>query len=197
MSGRLKGLAAVLLAAAVLYAMQHTTPLYSEIISQVPVIGKPGERIDARDFALGVGKVHLARTLEIESFGSTKTYTTSGVWVLVEAAAEAKRESLALTAAEWIGPDGVRYAPSQRFSTLRGMVQTANFEPGLPMPVLFAFEVPESEVFGGTLLVSRTLLTPLGEQVRMPVTGLRPGDIRSTIAIGPGGGGMPWTLEAR
>jgi hypothetical protein len=65
------------------------------------------------------------------------------------------------------------------------------------MPVLFAFEVPESEVFGGTLLVSRTLLTPLGEQVRMPVTGLRPDDIRSTIAIGPGGGGMPWTLEAR
>ena len=79
MSGRLKGFAAVLLAAAVFYAMQNTTPLYSDIISQVPVVGKPGERIDARDFALGVGEVHLARALEIESYGNTKTYTTSGL----------------------------------------------------------------------------------------------------------------------
>jgi hypothetical protein len=197
MSGRLKGLAAVPFAAAVLYAMQLTTPLYSEIISQVPVAGKQGERIDARDFALGVGKAHLARTLEVESYGRTKTYTTSGVWVLVEAAAEAKRESLALTAAEWIGPSGVRYALSQRFSSAPGMVQTVNFEPGLPMPFLLAFEVPENEAFGGTLLVSRTLITPLGEQIRMPVPDLRADDIRSTIAIGPGGGGLPWTLEAR
>ena len=197
MSGRLKGLAAVLFAAVVLYAMQHTTPLYSEIISQVPVYGRLGERVDAREFALAVGKVHLARELETESYSKAKTYTTSGVWILVEAVAEAKRESMPLTAAEWIGPTGARYALSQRLSNEPGMVQNANFEPGLPMPFLLAFEVPESEISGGTLLVSRTLLTPLGEQVRVSVPDLRADAIRSTIAIGPGGGGLPWTLEAR
>lgn len=197
MSGRLKGLAAVLFAAVVLYAMQHTTPFYSEIISQVPISGRLGERVDARDFALVAGRVNLARALETESYGNTKTYTTSGVWVLVEAVAEAKRESMALTSAEWIGPSGVRYGLSQRLSNVPGMVQTANFEPGLAMPFLMAFEVPENELSGGTLLVSRSLLMPLAEQVRMPVPDLPADRIRSTIAIGPAGGELPWTLEAK
>ncbi len=197
MSGRLKGLAAVLFAAVVLYAMQHMTPFYSEIISQVPISGRLGERVDARDFALVAGRVNLARALEIESYGSTKTYTTSGVWILVEAVAEAKRESMALTSAEWIGPSGVRYGLSQRLSNVPGMVQTANFEPGLAMPFLMAFEVPENELSGGTLLVSRSLLMPLAEQVRLPVPDLPAARIRSTIAIGPAGGELPWTLEAK
>jgi hypothetical protein len=36
---------------------------------------------------------------------------------------------------------------------------------------------------------------PLDEEVRIPLTG-KPDSIRDTIALGRGGGGIPWTLEA-
>jgi hypothetical protein len=195
MKAGFNGAAAVIFAAAILYAMQRTTPLYSDITSPVPVAGEQGERIDTRAFALGVGDVHLARIVKTERFGRTRTYTTSGVWVLLEAAAEASRESLTLTSAEWRGPSGVRYALSQRFSTMPGMLPAERLEPGLPKPVLMAFEVPESELAGGTLLVAPSAFTPLAEEAQVAITQLALGDIRSAVTIRQTGGPMPWVLE--
>jgi hypothetical protein len=194
MSGSLKGLAAVLFAAAILYGMQHTTPYYGEITSPIVIKGKAGERLDADDFALGIVNVHLARTLKTESFGQQRGFTTSGVWVVVEGAAEAKTESLTLMSAAWLGPNGVRYELSQRLSNLPGMLPGERLEPGLPKPVLMAFEVPENQAFDGTLIIARAAWMPLDEEVRIPLAG-NPDDIRATIALGRGGGGVPWTLE--
>jgi hypothetical protein len=112
----LKGAAAALLAAAILYGMQHTMPYYGEITSPIVIEGKAGERVDAGDFAIGVVNVHLARKLESETFGQQHHYTTSGVWLVIEGAAEAKSESLSLMSAAWIGPNGVRYELSMRLS---------------------------------------------------------------------------------
>ena len=78
MKAGFNGAAAVILAAAILYAMQRTPPLYSDTISPVPVAGEQGERIDTRAFALGVGDVHLARIVKTERVGRTRTYTTYG-----------------------------------------------------------------------------------------------------------------------
>ena len=89
MSRPLKGLAAVLLAAAILYGMQRTMPYYGEITAPIVVEGKAGERVDADAFALGIVNVHLARTLDTESFGKSHSYTTSGVWVVVVATSDA------------------------------------------------------------------------------------------------------------
>jgi hypothetical protein len=124
--------------------MQHTTPYYGEITSPIVVEGNAGERLDADDFALGIVNVHLARTLKTESFGQQRSFTTSGVWVVVEGAAEAKAESLTLMSAAWLGPNGVRYELGQRLSSLPGMLPGERLEPGLPKPVLMAFEVPET-----------------------------------------------------
>jgi hypothetical protein len=195
-SGALRAFIGVAFAAAVLYGLQRTTPGYGEITSPIPVAGKLGQRVDASAFAIGIVKVHLARAVTTKSVGRTRTFTTTGVWVLVEGAAEARSETLTLTSAEWLGPNGVRYALSQRLSATAGMLPSQRLEPGLPRPVLMAFEIPESQVAGGTLLIARSAFTPLDEQARIEMIGVRPDDIRPAVVLGRGGRGAPWTLTA-
>lgn len=196
MSGFLKGLAGVALAAVLLYGMQHTTPGYGEITSPRPVAGKLGNRVDARAFTVGIAKVQLARTITTRGAARNQTFTTSGVWVVVEGAAEARNASLTLLSAEWLGPNGVRYAMSQRLSSLPGMLPGQRLEPGLPAPVLMVFEVPESQVAGGTLLIARSAWTPLEEQARIEMAGVKPDDVRSGLVLARGQGAVPWTLSA-
>jgi hypothetical protein len=140
--------------------------------------------------------VHLARTVTTKGVGRTQTFTSSGVWVLVEGAAEARSESLTLISAQWLGPDGVRYALSQRFSTVPGLLPSQRLEPGLPRPVLMAFELPEDQVSGGTLLIARTAWAPLEEEVRIEMTGVAPDDIRPGLVLARGEGAVPWTLRS-
>ena len=190
-----RGFVAVAFGAAVLYGLQRTTPGYGEITSPIPVAGKPGQRVDATAFTIGIAKVHLVRAVTTKNVGRAGTFTTSGVWVLVEGAAEAKSESLTLMSAEWLGPNGIRYALSQRFSTVSGMLPAQRLEPGLPKPVLMAFEIPESQVSGGTLLVARSAWTPLEEQARIEMTGIKPDDIRPAAVLARGQGAVPWILS--
>ena len=197
MNAFLKGVGGVALAAAVLYGMQQTTPGYGEITSPRPVAGKLGHRLEARAFAVDIGKVQLARTVVSKSASRESTFTTSGVWVLVEGTAEALNESLTLLSAEWLGPNGVRYAMSQRLSSLPGMLPGQRLEPGLPTPVLMAFEIPESQVAGGTLLIARSAWAPLAEQARIEMTGVKPADIQSSLVFARAQGRVPWTLSAQ
>ncbi|TIU91309.1 MAG: hypothetical protein E5W09_31310, partial [Mesorhizobium sp.] len=88
---------AILFAAAVLYGMQHTRPLYSDITSPIVSAGGMNKRVEASAFALSLDSARVARVLNVETFGKSKTYTTSGVWVVVEGEAEAKFETLGLT----------------------------------------------------------------------------------------------------
>ena len=137
----------------------------------------------------------MARTVATRSAGRDGTFTTSGVWVLVEGTAEARSESLTLLSAEWLGPNGVRYAMSQRLSSLPGMLPGQRLEPGLPTPVLMAFEVPEGQVAGGTLLVARVAWAPLAEQARIELPGVKPADVRPSLVLARGQGRLPWTLS--
>jgi len=195
-SAILKGLGGVALAAAVLYGMQRTTPGYSEITAPRPVAGKLGHRLEARAFAIDIAKVQLARTVAAKGAARNSTFTTSGVWVLVEGTAEAKTESLTLLSAEWLGPNGVRYAMTQRLSSVPGMLPGQRLEPGLPTPVLMAFEIPEGQVAGGTLLIARSAWAPLAEQARIEMAGVKPVDIRPGLVLARGQGRVPWTLSA-
>jgi hypothetical protein len=195
-SAFLKGLGGVALAAAVLYGMQRTTPGYGEITSPRPVSGKLGHRLEARAFAIDIVRVQLARTVATKGASRDGSFTTSGVWVLVEGTAEALTESLTLLSAEWLGPNGVRYAMSQRLSSLPGMLPGQRLEPGLPMPVLMAFEIPEGQVADGTLLIARSAWAPLAEQARIELTGVKPADIRPGLVLARGQGRVPWTLSA-
>lgn len=195
MSGSTRSLVALIFAAAILYGMQRTTPLYSQITSPVQIAGKQGERVDTSDFAIGIAKVHLARSIDFPSLSRTQRYATSGVWVVVEGAVEAKDESLALTSAEWLGPDGLRYRYSQRLTNVPGMPGSEQFEPGIPRPMLMVFEIPESQIAGAKLLVARSPYTPLSEEAWIDMTALGKDDIHPSIMLGRGNGELPWTLK--
>lgn len=195
MTGRIGSLAAVVLAAAVLYGMQRTPPLYSDITSPIPVEGRQGAPLDTSEFRIGIAGVHVARRVTVPDFGGARTYTTSGVWVVVEAAALATRESLSLASAYWLGPSGLRYALSGRLSTLPGMAGIERLQPGIPRPMLMVFEVPESALSGATLLVSRTAYTPLLEEAWIEMADLGRKDIRSAAVFDRGTRQLPWTLE--
>lgn len=197
MTGALRGFVAIAFAAAVLYGLQRTTPGYGDITSPIRVTGKPGQRVEASAFSIVTGKVHLARSVTIRSAGRGQALTTSGVWVLVEGTAEARSESLGLTSAQWLGPNGVRYALSQRLSTAPGILPAQRLEPGLPKPVLMAFEVPQGQLSGGTLLVARSAWTPLEEEVGITMTDIRPDDIRPFLVLARSEGAVPWTLNAQ
>ncbi|WP_309082899.1 hypothetical protein [Chelativorans sp.] len=193
---RVLGMAlALVLAAAALYGMQHSTPGYGDITSPIAIDGKAGERVEEDTFAFGVARAHLARSLRTENFGKVKEYTTSGVWLLVEGAGVAKVESLTLTSAEWLGPTGIRYALSQRFSNQPGYLVNERLDPGLPTPLLLAFEVPEKEVAGGRLLLARSALIPLDEQLRIDIAGVLPNSVSPSLTILRSEGDIRWAIR--
>jgi hypothetical protein len=189
-----KGLVLLVGAAAILYGLQRTTPGYGEITSPVRVVGEMGKRVDTSAFSIDVTKVQFARTMTSKGIGRAGTFTTSGVWVLVEGVAEARSESLTLMSADWLGPNGVRYALTQRLSTVPGMLPSQRLEPGLPVPVLMVFEVPEGQVMGGTLLVARSPWAPLEEQVRIEMKNVGSGGIHHSALL-TRGDAAPWTLS--
>ncbi len=184
-------------AIAALYAMRSSTPGYGDITAPIAVRGAVGERVESRDFAFGAANVHLARQVRVESFGRIKEYSTSGIWLIIEGAAVAKTETMTLTSAEWLAGNGLRYELSQRFSTVPGYLPTERLEPGLPRPVLLAFELPEAAVDKGTLLVARSLVMPLAEELWITLGDKPPTDIKPSVTIARGSSGTPWTLAAR
>ncbi|SDA96391.1 hypothetical protein [Sinorhizobium sp. NFACC03] len=184
-------------AIAALYAMRSSTPGYGDITAPIAVRGAVGERVESRDFAFGAANVHLARQVRVESFGRIKEYSTSGIWLIIEGAAVAKTETMTLTSAEWLAGNGLRYELSQRFSTVPGYLPTERLEPGLPRSVLLAFELPEAAVDKGTLLVARSLVMPLAEELWITLGDKQPTDIKPSVTIARGSSGTPWTLAAR
>lgn len=163
----LSTLAAVVVAATILYGLQTTTPSYSRNTAPIVSSGEEGERVAASAFTFKLTNVHVTRELSVESFGSTKSFASSGVWIVVEGEAEALTQSLALTTALWEARNGVRYTLTGRLPAATGLMPVETFQPGLPKPVLLAFEAPESALHGGTLVIARNQLMPLDDQIRI------------------------------
>ncbi|RVK21407.1 hypothetical protein CN165_08690 [Sinorhizobium medicae] len=188
-------IAAVLLALTALYGMQHSTPSYSEILSPVAVPAAQGKPARTGRFVFAVAKVHSARELVVPSLGERRTYTTSGKWLVIEAAAKAQEQSVSLTSAEWRGPSGLRFAMSGRIGGSIGLLGSERLEPGIPRPVLLVFELPEDQIESGTLLVAETTVAPLAEQVEIAMHAVLPENRHESITLARGGRIMPWRLE--
>ncbi|WP_107649174.1 hypothetical protein [Mesorhizobium helmanticense] len=184
---------ALMFAAFVLYGMQHTRPLYSRITSPIAYSGGMNKRVEASAFALSLDSVRVARVLNTETFGKSKTYTSSGVWVVVEGEAEAKFETLGLTSGEWLSGSGVRYVLTDRVPATIEMMSGDVYQPGLPRRVLLMFEMPEDAVAGGTVVVARTKLLPLDDEIRI-ATNVSGKDIEPAITIRRNDEGPPWTV---
>jgi hypothetical protein len=183
----------LLFAAAVLYGLQHTRPLYSRITSPIVARGRMHERVDASTFALTIDRVRVARDLGVETFGSLKRFTTSGVWIVAEGDAEAKFETQGLTSGDWLSRSGIRYALTDRLPPTIEMMPSAAFQPGLPRRILLVFEVPADAVAGGTIVVTPTKLYPLNDEVRI-ATGASEGKAEAALVIRRNEEGQPWTV---
>jgi len=197
MSAKIKAAAGVAATAALLYAIQHSTPLYGEITSPIVVTGTQGEKIEAANFAFDVRRVRLARELATESFDRTKVFSSSGLWVVVEAEAEALSESTSLMSANWISGEGISYALSDRLPPSAGLMPAEVLEPGLPRPVLLAFEVPERALDDGAVAVARTKLLPLDDEIRITVSEPSTPDVEPRITVRRQDGEPAWTLSPK
>lgn len=189
----LKTSVAVVVGAAALYGLQKTTPLYSEITSPIVNAGKAGERVEGNMFAFNLTRVRVARKFETEAFGKTKSYTSSGVWIIAEAQAEAMRESTSLTTAYWIGGDGIRYKLTDRVPPIPGYLPAETFEPGIASPTLMVFEVPETAIMDGKLAVSRSAIYPLDQEVQIGLTDMP--TVEDQITIRQNEEGTAWSLS--
>lgn len=185
-------LAAVL----ILYGLQRTMPGYADITSPIAVAGQVGEKLSARNFALTIDKVSLAREITVESFGRERNYTTSGVWALVEGQAEAGQESITVMASQWLAPNGARYVMSERVSNPPGQLSAVRLEPGLPPhKVLLLFEFPGDQASGATLLVSQNPYTPLDSELRIAIEFDRPPFVAESARISRDGSDWRVTMQ--
>ena len=184
---------ALLFAAVALYGLQHTRPFYSDITSPIVSSGGMNERVEASTFALSLNRVRVARALNVETFGTSKPYTSSGVWIVAEGEAEAKFKTLSLTSGEWLDHNGIRYVLTDRVPATIEMMPGDVYQPGLPRRVLLVFEVPEHAVAGGTVIVARTKLLPLDDEIRI-ATNASGNEIEPAITIRRNEEGPPWTV---
>ncbi|GAB1575650.1 hypothetical protein [Bordetella petrii] len=172
MTRRLATLALVLAAAAVLFAMQHSTPRYEDLTGPIPVAGGMRETVRARTFDIEVERVEFARRLQYHnSLGGATLRETSGLWAVVTARLAARAESVSVTRAFWQGPTGIRYELSDRVSLVPDL-PPVDVDPGLPRRGRFVFEIRPDQVGDATLLVSQGPFPLLDSQARIALDSL-------------------------
>ncbi|HKU99840.1 MAG TPA: hypothetical protein VJR58_31380 [Vineibacter sp.] len=185
----------LVLAVGILYALQQTKPGYADITKPIAVHGTIGDRLMARNFELTATKVTLAQRIVLRTGTKEQVFETTGLWAVVEAKAAARHESVTVIAASWRGPSGSRYAMSQRFSTMPGLLPSERLEPGLPRNVLMLFELPENQVKDATILVSRTPFAPIDNELHIKANVPIPLFVRNVARVTRGSTAGDWRLE--
>ncbi|MBD9524759.1 hypothetical protein IB262_33325 [Ensifer sp. ENS02] len=154
----------------VCYGLQQTKPRYSDLTGPIAVNGVVDEAVDGRTFSIKLDRLTLANNVSRSRFGKLSVYSTSGVWIIIEATLAATTSTTVISEAVLKGPTGLEYRQSRRLGPGSKMAPH-RAEPGLPKSVLFFFEVPRNQVRGSTLLVSENRVPRLDAQVRI---GLEP-----------------------
>lgn len=170
-------LAALLVAAVLLLAMQWTTPYYSRKTDPIPVYGQIGDTVEARTFTIRIETLQFARQLRFTAYGKEVVRDTSGLWAVVTATVAARSESTLVYEAAWEGPTGLRYSHSDRLSGVKSLLSGALLQPGLPRRGWFIFEIREDQARGATFVAPKIGTTRLDSLVR--------------IGLGGGSGSLP------
>jgi len=160
--------AALLAAAALLYALQRTTPGYTEITGPIVQKASFGKVEIARSFRLRAEKVILADRLRWQSFGRSYERDTGGRWAVVVAAAEGTPETMTLTGVAWRSASGLRFEPSPRVPLFGALLNGNRLEPGLARRGLVIFEIGRDEAQGAVLQVSEARWPRLDTQLQLP-----------------------------
>lgn len=159
--------AALAIAALLLFALQQTTPGYSEITGPITQHSRAGATAAARGFTLRVEKVVLAERLRWRAFGRSYDRDTGGLWAVAMVEAEGTPATTALNGATWLAASGLRFEASQRAESAGGFLRGKRLEPGLPQRGLLIFEIGRGAAHGGALLVSEARWPRLDTQLRV------------------------------
>jgi hypothetical protein len=170
-------LAALLVAAGLLLAMQWNTPYYERKTDPIPVYGQIGDTVTARKFTVRLETVQFARQLRFTAYGKEVVRDTSGLWAVVTATVAARSETTLVYDGDWEGPTGLRYSLSDRLSGVKSLLSGATLQPGLPRRGWFIFEIREDQARGATFVAPKIGLTRLDSIVR--------------ISLGNGGRSLP------
>lgn len=152
----------------VLYGMQQTQPDYAEITGPYTSHGAKGDVVATDAFEVELIGYKAAQRLLVGR--DRKQLTTDGIWVVAAVKARARRQSLSIASATWVGAGGVRYHESDRTSSLSPVLSSRRIEPGQDIEGIAIFEIPRRELDGATLHLARNRVAPLSGEaaITMP-----------------------------
>jgi hypothetical protein len=142
--------------------LRKAQPSYEDKLAPFVVRGALGQRVEARDLAVVVDGVRLARRYRVADIGDeSRVLRTPGVWLSVVLEAEVLREPAPISA-RLHTRDGYDYqAAGDDRPRVRGVnLSGIELAPGLPARGAFFFELPPAQVPGARLQIYRGPLTP-------------------------------------
>ncbi len=149
-------LAVLLAGAALLGGMMATAPGYDSTIRPFAIHAAPGEWADGRVFDARFLGGQLTREIGFQRYGQDIIRDSNGVFLIADFEVSGVTASTRV-AAVWRGGSGRDYLASGRFDGAPGLLAERWFQPGLTDQTQAIFELPEDEVQGGTLILTRLL----------------------------------------
>lgn len=149
-------LLAVLALSAMVWMARHTAS-YEDNRAPFHVLGRLGEAVRGRDFAVMVEKVELARALHLDagSGDPPQRRDTYGVWLVAHLRVDALQEPFRFRRAELRTGDGTLYEADDRRIDSSYLVSGVEIAPGLPERGIVVFELPREKLAGAVLEASR------------------------------------------
>jgi len=178
-------IAGIAFAALLLLAMQHSTPGALDMTGPIPVEGRIGEEITGRQFTAKVENVTFARKIHFKRFGRDTERDSGGLFAIVDVTLAARNSSLAVSSATWLSPTQRRFQATRRLNGAPGEISSERLEPGLPRTGRYIFELPDDQVAGGTLLLSRALGPRLDSELHIAMPA-RIDEIHDVLELGIG-----------
>lgn len=157
----------IIASAALLAALQTTTPPYALLTGPIQTTGSQSETVSSRTFSVRINSLQNARTIAYERFGRSVELQSSGIWIVVSAELQAFDQTMPVRAATLIGASGRRYRQSRRAGDAPGIISAKLVQPGLPTTGLFVFEIPEDETRGMELVLSEQYDPQLKDEILM------------------------------
>ena len=151
--------------AALLAALQATTPPYAMLTGPIRTTGHQTETVLSTTFSVKVHRVLKARTIAYTRFGRAVQLQSSGVWIVVSAELRAFQKTMPIRAATLIGASGRSYRQSRRAGEAPGILSAKVVQPGLPTTGIFVFELPDDETLGMKLVLSEQYDPQLKDEI--------------------------------
>ena len=165
--------AVLLIGVVILGVMMITTPDYNSVFRAFLSHASNGEIANGRIFDARFLDGRLTHRVDFEHYGRQISRDTEGIFLIANFEVSGVTATTQL-AAKWKGASGRDYAASARFENAPKTLQSLFFQPGITSKSFVVFELPEDEVAGGELILSRRGVTILDSALYLETTRIAP-----------------------